>query len=296
VSDKQLEINIAHALQTANGKLPMEIVLEVPLGTTLAITGPSGSGKTTLLRQLAGLANPLSGRIKHGSSIWLDTFSHISLPTQKRNTGFVFQDYALFPHFSVYENLAFGLEKKTKTDVIEELLDAVDLLQLKDRKPHQLSGGQQQRVALARALVRKPDLLLLDEPLSALDYSMRKTLQDLLLRFHREFGFTMVIVTHDLGEIFRLANQVAVMENGKIVKLGTPAEVYVPHHQADEEIMLYGEILQVTHHEEYLILQVLIQQNVRQLKLPLHMSDGMYPGRSFTLSYDLTKPKISFIS
>ena len=294
MSDNQLEIHIDHVLETANGKLPMEISMSVQKGSILAVTGPSGSGKTTLLRQLAGLVSPVSGRILYGNKTWLDTGSKKNLPTQNRNIGFVFQDYALFPHLTVRENLTYALEKGTKPNVIDELLNDIGLTQLAERKPFQLSGGQKQRVALGRALVRKPDLLLLDEPLSALDHSMRGNLQDLILKFHREYGFTMIIVTHDLGEIFRLANQVVVLENGKITRLGTPSEIYLPNEKTSD-IILYGKVLTCTTFPDYILVQALIQQNIQELKLPLHLVSGMKPGSSFALGYALDTAEIKII-
>ncbi|TDE12950.1 ABC transporter ATP-binding protein [Dyadobacter psychrotolerans] len=264
----------------------MEISLSVPVGSILAVTGPSGSGKTTFLRQLAGLAQPRSGHIKFGEQLWLNTESAFNLPVQNRRIGFVFQDYALFPHWSVRANLSFALDKGAGREVIDELLQAVDLVELADRKPHQLSGGQQQRVSLARALVRKPDLLLLDEPLSALDHSLRASLQDLLLRFHRKFGFTMIIVTHDLGEIFRLSNQVIIIEDGKILKQGTPAEVYLSDQDISEGIIIYGEVLSCQKQKENLLLRALIGQHIKEIYVPLHMADDLLPGKSFALRYN----------
>jgi len=294
VSDNQLEIHIEHVLETANGKLPMQISLSVELGSILAVTGPSGSGKTTLLRQLAGLVSPVSGHISHGNKTWLDTFLKTNMPTQKRNIGFVFQGYALFPHLTVRENLTFALEKGAKTGIIDELLNDIDLIKLADRKPFQLSGGQQQRVALARALVRKPDLLLLDEPLSALDHSLRGNLQELILKFHREYGFTMIIVTHDLGEIFRLANQVAVLEDGKIVRHGTPSEIYLPNENT-KDVVLYGKVLTCITFPDHIFVRAVIQQNIQELKLPLHLASGIKPGCSFALGYELGNAEIKMI-
>lgn len=294
MSDNQLEIYIEHILETANGKLPMQISLSVQLGSILAVTGPSGSGKTTLLRQLAGLVSPLSGRISHGNKTWLDTILETNIPTQNRNIGFVFQDYALFPHLTVRENLVYALEKGIKPNVIDELFNDIDLTQLADRKPFQLSGGQQQRVALARALVRKPDLLLLDEPLSALDHAMRGNLQDLILKFHQEYGFTMIIVTHDLGEIFRLANQVAVLEDGKITRQGTPSEIYLPNENT-KELILYGKVLTCAILPDHILVHALIQQNIQELKLPVHLASDMKPGRSFALGYAFGNAEIKMI-
>ena len=273
----------------------MEISVSILEGSILAVTGPSGAGKTTLLRQIAGLVRPQNGHIQYQGKLWLDTNSKINLPTQKRNIGFVFQDYALFPHLTVRENLAFGLEKGTDAAIVEELIDSIELRQLADRKPYQLSGGQQQRVALARALVRKPDLLLLDEPLSALDHSMRGNLQELILKFHQQYGFTMIIVTHDLGEIFRLANQVIVLENGKIMRQGTPSQIYLPDENTVNDLVLYGEVLTSVIYPDHILVRALIQQNIQELKLPLHMEPNFHPGRSFALRYALNMADITLI-
>lgn len=295
MSDKILDISIRHSLQTANGILPMEISFVAEQGSITAITGPSGAGKTTLLRQIAGLINPNSGHIRFSGNTWLDTSVRISQYSQLRNIGFVFQDYALFPHLTVRQNLLFALDKNTNNAIVDELLDAVELTQLADRKPHQLSGGQQQRVALARALVRKPDLLLLDEPLAALDHHMRRRLQSYLLSLQKQLGFTMLIVTHDLGEIFRMAHQVIVIENGQIASRGTPSEVYLPKNEVDDQLILYGEVLFCTVYDGHLLVNALIQQSVRNLKLPLHWLSEMSPGRSFALRYSLDVAEIELI-
>ncbi|MCF0059047.1 ABC transporter ATP-binding protein [Dyadobacter sp. CY356] len=296
MSDNLLDISIRHTLQTAHGILPMEISLRADKGSIVAITGPSGAGKTTLLRQIAGLVIPDFGYIKFGPDVWQDTDHKIFLSPQLRPIGFVFQDYALFPHLTVKENLHFALKKGDNTDIVDELLASVELTRLADRKPHQLSGGQQQRVALARALVRQPDLLLLDEPLSSLDHTMRLRLQEYLLKLQRQRGFTMLIVSHDLGEIFRMAHQVLVLENGKILKQGSPSEVYVPENTNNEELTIYGEVLTCTQHNDHLIVSALIQQSVRKLRLPLYWLSKMSPGQSFVLYSSMENPHIELIN
>lgn len=295
MSDKLLDIAIRHSLQTASGILPMDIVFSAQQGSITAITGPSGAGKTTLLRQMAGLVNPDSGNIKFGKEVWLNTAAKFSQSAQHRSIGFVFQDYALFPHLTVRENLNFALNKSAKKEIIDDLLSAVELTLLADRKPHQLSGGQQQRVALARALVRKPDLLLLDEPLAALDHHMRRRLQEYLLDLQKQHGFTMIIVTHDLAEIFRMAHQVIVIESGQIINQGTPSEVYLPKHQTDEQLVLFGEVLTCTVFDQYLLVTALIQQAVRTLRLPIQYLPDLSPGRAFAFRYSLDIPEIELI-
>ncbi|GLU56827.1 GTPase [Dyadobacter frigoris] len=274
----------------------MEISLRAEKGSIMAITGPSGAGKTTLLRQIAGLVTPDFGHIKFGNDIWLDTTNKTFQSPQLRNIGFVFQDYALFPHLTVKENLFFALKKGDDPEIVTELLASVELTKLSERKPHQLSGGQQQRVALARALVRQPDLLLLDEPLSSLDHTMRLRLQEYLLKLQKQQGFTMLIVSHDLGEIFRMANQVFVLENGKIIKQGSPSEVYIPENNNNEELTIYGEVLSCTEHSDHLIISALIQQSVRKIRLPLYWLSKMSPGQSFILRYSMEIPHIELIN
>lgn len=284
MSDNQLDVHIRHTLHTAHGILPMEVDFSLAGSHIMALTGPSGAGKTTLLRLLAGLIHPGTGRIAFQNEVWLDTASHVHLPAQKRHIGFVFQDYALFPHMTVRKNLLFALAPNQSAEIVDQLLEATGLSQFTDRKPSQLSGGQQQRVALARALVRKPELLLMDEPFAALDTEMRLQLQDLLLNLHRQHNFSVIVVTHDIGEIFRLADQVAIMEAGKLTRVGTPAEVYLNDNHTGT-LLVYGEVLTVEHQGETLRIQAWIDGKIRSLDVPAHLGAQMRPGTTFTLNY-----------
>ncbi|WP_291207426.1 sulfate/molybdate ABC transporter ATP-binding protein [Dyadobacter sp.] len=294
MSDNLLEVHIRHTLHTADGILPMEVDFALTGNSILALTGPSGAGKTTLLRQIAGLAMPESGRITFGKNPWLDTASRIHVPAQQRHIGFVFQDYALFPNMTVMQNLEFALPKIHNKELVSHLLEMAGLTQLTSRKPNQLSGGQQQRVALARALVREPELLLMDEPFAALDPEMQLQLQDLLLKLRREREFAVILVTHDMGEIFRLADQVAVMENGKLARPGTPAEVYLG--DQTEELFVYGEVLACERRNETLSVQAWIDGKVRQFNLPTHWEAQLRPGATFTLYYNPDKADIRVIN
>ncbi|WP_229214341.1 sulfate/molybdate ABC transporter ATP-binding protein [Dyadobacter flavalbus] len=296
MSDNLLDINIRHSLHTAHGTLPMEVVFTLKQGNILAVTGPSGAGKTTLLKQIAGLINPQSGKITFDGQVWFDDTTKKSFPPQLRNTGFVFQDYALFPHFTVEENLSFALQKEDDKSIVTELLEATGLTQLAGRKPFQLSGGQQQRVALARALVRKPRLLLLDEPFAALDYAMRYSLQALLLKFRQQFRFSIIIVTHDIGELFRLADQVIVMDHGKIEKAGTPAELFIQENTSTQDFIIHGEVLACTKQNNQLHVSALIENKIRMLTLPLHFETELIPGNNFTLHYPLDSAQIRLIT
>ena len=201
------------------------ISVEIPRGSFFALLGPSGCGKTTTLRMIGGFEEPTEGHIYLGDQ------DVVGLPPYKRDVNTVFQSYALFPHMSVEDNVAFGLERKgvPKAELkgrVSEMLELVGLAGFAKRKPRQLSGGQQQRVALARALVNHPRVLLLDEPLGALDLKLRKQMQLELKRIQHEVGITFVHVTHDQEEAMTMADTIAVMNGGRIEQLGRPAELY----------------------------------------------------------------------
>ncbi|SHK08415.1 putative spermidine/putrescine transport system ATP-binding protein [Pseudonocardia thermophila] len=199
--------------------------LDIEPGEFLTLLGPSGSGKTTTLNMIVGFTRPTSGSLRLGGRDISRT------PPHKRNFGMVFQNYALFPHLTVAQNVAFPLrERKVPAAETERLvrgaLELVDLAGMGERRPHELSGGQQQRVALARAVVFSPTVLLLDEPLSALDRKLRQTLQREIKRLHRELGLTFVFVTHDQDEAMTLSDRIAIFDRGRIVAVGTPGELY----------------------------------------------------------------------
>jgi spermidine/putrescine transport system ATP-binding protein len=199
--------------------------LEIAHGQFFALLGPSGCGKTTTLRMIGGFEEPTSGRIELGGK------DVGSLPPYKRDVNTVFQSYALFPHLTIFENVAFGLRRKKLRGQelqkrVREALELVGLGLLERRKPRQLSGGQQQRIALARALVNRPRVLLLDEPLGALDLKLRKEMQLELKRIQHEVGITFVHVTHDQEEAMTMADQIVIMDGGRIEQQGTPTELY----------------------------------------------------------------------
>lgn len=234
-------INIRKTLIGVNGVFQLEVNLNIEKGEVLSIFGKSGSGKTTILRSIAGLEIPDEGYIEFDGEVYFDSKRKINLPPQKRNIGYVFQNYALFPNMTVYENLLFSNNDRKK---VENILQIVELNELRDRYPRQLSGGQQQRVALARALVRNPSILLLDEPFSALDQSIRKKLQEEVKTIQRKLGITTLLVSHDRTEVFRLADRVALLENGKIKKIGTPREVFIEK-SISGKFSFIGEIIDI---------------------------------------------------
>jgi spermidine/putrescine ABC transporter ATP-binding subunit len=199
--------------------------INVGEGEFLTLLGPSGCGKTTTLRMIAGLVKPDAGRILvRGESVE-------DKPANKRNMGLVFQNYALFPHMTISENLSYGLEmrkvdKGATRQKVKQALELVKLEGMEERYPRQLSGGQQQRIALARALIIEPDILLLDEPLSNLDFKLRQAMRLEILSIQRKLGITSIYVTHDQTEALVMSTRVAVMHRGKLVQLGTPRDVY----------------------------------------------------------------------
>ena len=214
----------------AGGVIAVDAIdLEVPEGAFVTLLGPSGCGKTTTLRMVAGLEHPTGGEIRIKGKRVNET------PIHKRNLGMVFQNYALFPHKSIFDNVAFGLKYRgvEKTDIVTRVRRALDIVRLpnvEERFPAQLSGGQQQRIALARALVIEPDVLLLDEPLSALDANLREEMRGEIKAIQRRIGVTALFVTHDQGEALAMSDLVVVMNKGKIEQRGAPAEVYEQPH------------------------------------------------------------------
>jgi molybdate transport system ATP-binding protein len=207
----------------ASGPAPFDVDISLKTGSLTGLYGPSGSGKTTFLRILAGLTMPEQGIIQVGERFWLDTKQRINLPVQQRKVGMVFQDAALFPNMTVRQNVEFAAENR-RDSIVEELLELVGLVNLADRKPATLSGGQRQRVALVRALARRPEVLLLDEPFSALDRETRDQLLAELVRLHRQFGTTTVLVSHHQEEIQRVADQLIELKLGKASLMESTSE------------------------------------------------------------------------
>jgi spermidine/putrescine transport system ATP-binding protein len=201
------------------------VSLRITRGEFFSLLGPSGCGKTTLLRMLGGFETPDCGRI------FLDGVDITDLPPNRRQVNTIFQSYALFPHLSVWENIAFGLRiaKRPRHEIQDEVARMLTLIRMEEhahKRPHQISGGQKQRVAIARALINKPSVLLLDEPLAALDLKLRQHMLLELDIIHDKVGITFLYVTHDQGEAMSLSDRIAVMHNGKVEQLGTPAEIY----------------------------------------------------------------------
>ena len=255
-----IEVNIEKTLIGSQGRVLLKVNFTMKKYEFLSIFGKSGSGKTTLLRMIAGLEKPDKGLIKVDDTIYFDSKKKINLPPQKRKVGVVFQNYALFPNMTVYENLAFAMEKEDKQKILK-MLEKIELLELKDRYPSTLSGGQQQRVALARALIRDPEILLLDEPLSALDYEIRLKLQDEIKKIHRDYKLSTILISHDKPEVFKLADRVILLENGKVIKQGTPRDVFIEK-EISGKFSFFGIVIDIKSSDLAKILTVDINGNL----------------------------------
>ena len=208
-----------------------DVSFDVAEGELFTLLGPSGCGKSTTLMSIAGFQHPEAGRIAVGDDTFVDAARKIAVPAEQRNLGIVFQSYAVWPHMTVFENLAFPLKvRKLKRDAIRtrvrEVLELVEMLPYEQRYPHQLSGGQQQRVALARALVYSPSVLLLDEPFSNLDAKLRERARAWVKELQGSLGLTTIFVTHDQDEALSMSDRVAVMSAGEVQQIGTPEEIY----------------------------------------------------------------------
>ena len=268
-----IQLNFQKKLISATGEMLLSIETSIRQGSLVTLFGKCGAGKTTILRILAGLTEPNSGKISVHNSTWLDTQNNINLKPQKRKVGYVFQDYALFPNMTVKENLEFALNKDANNTIINHLIEMVELGELQHRKPFTLSGGQQQRVALARALVQKPTILLLDEPLSALDEEIRYKLQQYILNVHKEFGLTTLLISHDISEVLRMSDLVIELDEGKIIRQGPTNQIF-NYKDLSAKFQLTGTIIQIIKQDFIYILSVLIGKDI--VKIVADESEGNY--------------------
>ncbi|MDD3324414.1 MAG: ATP-binding cassette domain-containing protein [Sulfurospirillaceae bacterium] len=281
-----ITIDIDKKLLGSMGEMPLHVGISIENKSFVALSGQSGSGKTTLLRILAGLERA-KGKIVVDDEIWLDEKTF--LPPQKRGIGFVFQDYALFPNMSVLENLLFV--KKDLT-LAKHLLEMTELESLQERKPMTLSGGQKQRVSLCRAMMNRPKLLLMDEPLSALDPLMRNKLQHEILMLHKEFGTTTVMVSHDPSEIYRLSNRVIVLAQGKVVSDGDAKSVLLKT-QGSQKFSFEGELLDIIKVDVIFIAIIAIGQQLVEVVLDASEAEVLHVGQSVRVSTKAFSPVIS---
>ncbi|MEE8589653.1 MAG: ATP-binding cassette domain-containing protein [Sulfurimonadaceae bacterium] len=281
-----VNIKIHKTLQGSVGQMELDVDITISEHAFVALAGQSGSGKTTLLRILAGLEKS-EGVIDVSGEVWQN--SRLVLAPQKRGIGFVFQEYALFANMSVEQNLLYACKDR---DLAKHLLEMTDLYELKDRLPATLSGGQKQRVSLCRAMMNRPKLLLMDEPLSALDPAMRTKLQHDILKLHREFGTTTIMVSHDPSEIYRLADRVIMLEQGKVVQDGSPKEVLLKT-QGSQKFSLTGELLDIVKADVIHIAVVAIGQQIVEVVLDADEAASFVIGERVQVSTKAFSPSLS---
>lgn len=287
-----IHINITKPLHTADGTIELSVNKEIESGDFLTLFGKSGSGKTTLLRIIAGLETPKSGSIIVDGVVWFDGEKKINLPPQRRNVGFVFQDYALFPNMSVRQNLEFALKEKKDTKKVGEILELMEIQNLSSMKSEHLSGGQKQRVAVARALMTDPKILLLDEPLSALDGAMRLKLQEELLAVHQRFGLTSILVSHDISEIFRLSNRVFQISLGNISQDASPSELFA-NQNLSGKFKVIGDIVNIRKSDILYVVEVLVHNEIIKVTAVANDIKNLNIGDKIVLSSKAFNPILS---
>ena len=286
-----IQLDIQKQLKAEDGPMVLQLRTEIQRGEVVALYGPSGSGKTSTLRMIAGLMKPDAGTISFSGTPWFDSIRKTNIQPGKRNIGYVFQDYALFPNMTVLQNLRFAQKKGSNGQMLSTVLEMVELGDLQNQKPHDLSGGQKQRVALARALVQEPEILLLDEPLTALDPKMRLKLQDYLVRVHSEFNLTTLLVSHSISEISRLSNKVIALEKGKIVREGTPEEVLLQQ-DVSGKFKFVGEILALEKADLMYVVHVLVQEQTIRVIATAEEARGLRPGDQVVVASKAFNPII----
>ncbi len=279
-------IDVKKRLFGSKGDMNLDIKLDIKEGSFVSILGKSGSGKTTLLRIIAGLESA-RGNISVDREIWLE--KKRVLHPRERSVGFVFQDYALFPNMSVKENLLYA---NADENLANKLLNMTELDEMKDTLPTTLSGGQQQRVAICRALMRKPKILLLDEPLSALDMQMREKLQLEILKLHVEFKTTTIMVSHSPNEIYKMSDFVALMEDGKIKKYGNPKEILLKT-SGSQKFSFGGRILDIYKADILHIAVIAIDNQIVEIVLDSNEAQSLKIGDSVRVSTKAFSPVVS---
>jgi len=280
-----IKLDIKKELHGSIGKMLLEVNLEINSKEFITLSGVSGSGKTTILRILAGLEEA-NGEITVDDEIWLN--DKIKKPIQKRDIGFVFQDYVLFPNLSVIGNLLYVTKDK---ELAKELLDLTHMYELRNRYPNSLSGGQKQRVSLCRALMKRPKILLLDEPLSALDPQMRVKLQNDILMLHKEFNITSIMVSHDPSEMYKLASRVLVMSNGKIVENGKPKDILLKT-KGSQKFSFEGELLDITKIDVINVAIIAIGQQIVEVVISEKESQDLEIGQIVSVSTKAFTPNL----
>lgn len=259
-------INISKQLLFSSGEKSLAVNVQLPQNKITAVWGESGAGKTTLLKMIAGLLKPDAGSIEINDAIWFDAKQKKNVSPQQRSIGFVFQDYALFPNMTVLQNLQYAAKQKEDTAFIYHLLEIASLQAFLHTKPARLSGGQQQRVALIRALVRKPEMLLLDEPLSALDTELRYQLHEALQQLQSELKFIAILVSHNKEEVCALSHHLIQLQEGEIIFEGTPQQAF-SHFDSYNQLQLMAEVVSVKTNDNETLIEVKIGNQIQVLSI-----------------------------
>lgn len=271
-----MEAFLEKTLHGASGPFRLSVRLHIETGSLIALYGPSGSGKTTILRMIAGLETPENGFIRVDGATWLDSGKGVFVPARKRKVGLVFQSYALFPNMTIAQNIAYAMPRKDPVK-LKELLQIAGILDLKDRYPDTLSGGQKQRIALIRSIASEPRILLLDEPLSALDARTRLELQEEVLRLHRLYGCTTLLVSHDKQEVFKMADRVLCLSEGRIQTEGTPKEVFFKR-RFSPKFAVTGQVLSIEKADILFRVYVATSTDILQVVLGKQEAERFKPG------------------
>ncbi len=269
-----IHINVKKILSGSDGQFEMALALDIKERSIVALTGVSGSGKTTLLRMIAGLTDPDSGEIFSGEKTWFDKNSGINVKPQGRRIGFVFQELSLFPKMTVRENIEYA---GGNTKMVDDLLELTELKNMERRFPETLSGGQKQRVALARAISREPDILLLDEPFSSLDQSIKTKLQDEILKIHDYYPVTTIFVSHDITEIFKLSSRLVKIDKGIVVQDGSPRQL-LTERETSHKFSFVGQILDIRKNDIVYTVLIAAGNTINEVVLTKEDVQNLRPG------------------
>jgi molybdate transport system ATP-binding protein len=284
-----VDISIHKKLRTPTGAMELRVGMEIAAGELISLYGNSGAGKTSILRMLAGLMRPDGGYIRVNGNSWYDATARVNIPTQQRHIGLVFQDYALFPNMNVRENIAYGIRLPGDKYLADELLELTGLTGFAGSPVQSLSGGQQQRVALARAIVSRPALLLLDEPLSAIDNVLRGQLQEMLLEMHRRYKLTTILISHDADEIVRLADRLLHLDQGVIQTHTNPSAFFYRDSSQLTGADANGLTGRVVHIDDQQVATVLLHERIIKVRAA---GSGIATGEDVVIFYDTATPII----
>jgi len=299
-----IEVSVKKKFRNVHQDFFLNVDFEVKNREFMFLFGESGAGKTTILRMIAGLETPDSGMIRVDSEVWYDSSRKINLTPQKRKTGFVFQDYALFDNMTVRQNIEYAVHGrsgqgksshaglgKDKKEFIASILLATGLEELAFQFPCNLSGGQMQRVAFARAIARRPSVFLLDEPFSSLDLDSRNKMHEELKQNIRDFSLTTILVTHDYSDVFKMADRVILLKKGEIIDTGKPSEIFLAESR-ENQFVLQAEILEISRNESANIFTLLIGGNVIKISVSESEAKGRSAGETIMVASRTFHPVI----